>query len=406
VKRDFGVALAFHGGTAACFPETGPCDTKLEASAYTKQLSVRSSWFARFIVSCTLEAAMDFSESHQAWIPVPTWVRFLIDLGYKWPTDHARPRRIALISMPCESAGAGLVALGAMIRGLTNADANDARGYHEALLRYARQYLESCRTCEMRCEPQERRCGYSEEASGFVRYKDNRIWEVSAQTELASGNIWVTRISPATERIVVSRSESRWVNPKGALEWQIDGQAWPELASGSAALPREAYNSLIPTAKIVGENLRRSFSSLCLAGRAIGEAATREMYSSIRFRIGESEHTLTQLLTVNGWNTDKRASRITYFNARTEKTDRGSYPPGLVVADGDLSFLKVLSYPLFQRSDVVGVVHRAIERDNLEAVGNRLTGLHQWYEEDTDLARQLQNVPMGISVAFLKKRSY
>jgi len=289
-----------------------------------------------------------------------------------------------------------------MIRGLTNADANDARGYHEALLRYARQFLESCSTCEIRCEPQEKRCGYSEEASGFLRHKDNKIWEVSAQTELASGNIWVTRTSPATERIAVTRSESRWLSPRDALDWQIDGEAWPQLGNESQALPVDAYSNLVPTAKIVEENLRRSYSGLCLAGRAVGEATTREMYSSIRFRIGESDHTLTELLTVNGWNTDRRPSRITYLNARTETIDRGSYPPGLVVADGDLSFLKVLA--LFQRSDVIGVIHRAIERDNLEAVGNRLNELNQWYEEDADLARQLQNVPMGISIASIRKR--
>ncbi|HSS20974.1 MAG TPA: hypothetical protein VLL54_12940 [Pyrinomonadaceae bacterium] len=344
---------------------------------------------------------MEFSESKHGWISLPAWSRFLIDFGYEWPTDEARPRRIALISMPCDSAGAGLVALGAMVRGLTNPDANDVHGYHEALLRYARQYLESCRSCEMRCEPQEKRCGYSEEASGFVRYKDNKVWEVS---ELAFGSIWYAHTFPSTERIPVSRAERRWLSPKDAIDWQIDGEAWPQLGDESDPLPIDAYSNLIPTASIVKENLRRSFSGLCLAGRTVGEATTREMYSLIHFRIGGSEHTLTELLTVKGWNTDRRASRITYLNARTETIDRGSYPPSLVVADGDLSFLKVLSFPLFQRSDVIGVIHRAIERDNLEALGNRLNGLRQWYEEDTDLVGHLHQVPMGISVALLKKR--
>jgi hypothetical protein len=254
----------------------------------------------------------------------------------------------------------------------------------------------------VRCEPKEKRCGYSQEASGFVRYKDNKVWEVS---ELAFGSIWFTRTFPSTERIPLSRGERRWLSPKDALDWQIDGEAWPQLGNESQELPEDAYRNLVPTATIVKENLRRSFSGLCLAGRAVGEATTREMYSSNRFRRGESEHTLTELLTVNGWNNDRRASRITYLNARTETIDRSSYPPGLVVADGDVSFLKVLSYPLFQRSDVIGVFHRAIERDNLEALGNRLNGLHQWYEEDTDLARQLRNIPMGISAAFIKKRN-
>jgi hypothetical protein len=344
---------------------------------------------------------MEFSESHHPWSAVPDWVRFLIDFGYNWPGGEERPRRVALMSMPCESAGAGLIALGALIRGLTYPDHNDLHGYHDALLRYAHQYLESCRTCDMRCEPQAKRCGYSEEASGFVRYKDNKVWEVS---EIAFGSIWFTRTLPSTERVPVTRDERRWLSPKDALDWQIDGEAWPQLGDEAQALPIDAYSNLFPTANILKENLRRSFSGLCLAGRAVGEASTQQAYSSIRFSIDESEHTLTELLTVNGWNTDERASRITYFNARTETLDRGSYSPSLVVADGDLSFLKVLSFPTFQRSDVIGVIHRAIERDNLEAVGNRLNDLHQWYEEDYELVRQLQNVPMGISLAVLKKR--
>jgi hypothetical protein len=186
-----------------------------------------------------------------------------------------------------------------MIRGLTNAAANDTHGYHETLLRYARQYLENCRTCDMRCRPQEKRCGYSEEASGLVRYRDNKVWEVS---ELAFGSIWFSHTFPSTGRIPLARAQRRWLSPKDALDWQIDGEAWPQLGDESPALSVDAYSNLIPTANIVNENLRRSFSGLCLAGRAVGEATTRQMYSSIRFRTGESEHTLTELLTVNGWS--------------------------------------------------------------------------------------------------------
>lgn len=345
---------------------------------------------------------MEFSESHQEWIPVPNWVHFLINFGYSWPTNEARPRRIALISMPCDSAAAGLIVLGALIHGLGNREANDLHGYHEALVRYGRQYLQSCRSCDMRCEPQQKHCGYSEEASGLVRYKDKKLWKVS---ELALGSIWFTRTSPPTDNIAVPRTERRWLSPKDALDWKIDGEAWPQMGCNTEELLGDVYASLIPTAKIVDENLRRSFSGLCLAGRVAGEAVSREMYSSIRFRINEANCRLSELLTVNGWNTGRQASRTTFFNARTQSSDRGSYPPTLVVADGDLSFLKVLSQVRFQRSDVIGVIHRTIERDNLEAVGNRLNGLHQWYEDDADLMSELPKPPMGISISVLKKRT-
>ncbi|CAN5483454.1 hypothetical protein BH20ACI3_BH20ACI3_39670 [soil metagenome] len=127
---------------------------------------------------------MQFSEFRQEWRSLPAWVRFLIDFGYEWPSHETRPRRIALLSTPCDSAGAGLVALGSMIRGLASPSANDVDGYHEALTRYARQYLESCRVCDMRCDPEAKRCGYTAEVSGRVRYKGEKLYTVSERTDL------------------------------------------------------------------------------------------------------------------------------------------------------------------------------------------------------------------------------
>jgi hypothetical protein len=77
----------------------------------------------------------------------------------------------------------------------------------------------------------------------------------------------------------------------------------------------------------------------------------------------------------------------------------------LVVADGDVSFLKVLDDSEFQRSDVIGVIQRTLERDSLESVGNRMLGLHQWYAEDIELMDQFRNIPVGISLAILRRRS-
>ena len=63
--------------------------------------------------------------------------------------------------MPCDSAAAGLVALGALIRDLGSDSTTNVGGHYDALLRYARQYIKSCRDCDMRCHPELKRCGYS-----------------------------------------------------------------------------------------------------------------------------------------------------------------------------------------------------------------------------------------------------
>jgi hypothetical protein len=161
-----------------------------------------------------------------------------------------------------------------------------------------------------------------------------------------------------------------------------------------------SYFGLVDGAQIVPENLRRSFSGLCLAGRGVGETATRGICGSVRFRTGNDEHTLGDLLSIHGWNASAGVSRLSFFNPRTDRFDRYGGIPGLVVADGDASFLSVLRRKEFQRSDVIGVVHRILDRDRLEGVGNRMLDLRQWYEQEQSPAS-----PSGISISILKQRA-
>lgn len=59
---------------------------------------------------------MLFPEQDSEWRTVQPWMDFLNQFGYGWRLETTGPRRILLISMPCDSAAAGLVALGAMVR--------------------------------------------------------------------------------------------------------------------------------------------------------------------------------------------------------------------------------------------------------------------------------------------------
>jgi hypothetical protein len=83
--------------------------------------------------------------------------------------------------------------------------------------------------------------------------------------------------------------------------------------------------------------------------------------------------------------------------------DRTSSATKLVVADGHESFLKALSRVEFQRSDVVGVIHRTVERDALEEVGGKLHHLQQWYGEDSEMMRDIGGQPNAIRLLILRK---
>jgi hypothetical protein len=74
-------------------------------------------------------SSIRFSEAGDPWREVPQWADFLIRLGWAWPTNDAGRSRVCLVSMPCDSAAAGLVTLGAMIRDFGNPRANDVDGH-------------------------------------------------------------------------------------------------------------------------------------------------------------------------------------------------------------------------------------------------------------------------------------
>lgn len=339
---------------------------------------------------------MMFSEAGHAWSALPRWARFLIDFGCEWPVDGVR-RRIALISMPCDSAGAGLVALGSMIRDLTNPKANDVEGHYDALRRFATQYLMSCRNCDLHCEPQLKGCGHTSEASGRIykwTKKRTRRYKVSERSDLNKGEIWFC-----------GDGGNHQLTPVNATDWRVDGEPPPQVMDNTGTLPGQVYADIVGSAQIIPENLRRSYSGLCLAGRTSGEAATRDAYASVRFIVGDTEYGLPELLAIYRWHPYGSISRISFFNTRTQQIDRTGCEPAMVVADGHASFLKVLDRPEFKECDVLGLIHRSLERESLEAVGNRMLNLQQWYVEDGELMAQLSAIPRGISVAVLRRRS-
>jgi hypothetical protein len=325
-----------------------------------------------------------FSELNSGWRPVPEWANFLIRLGYGWPTTTGQ-RRIALVSMPCDSPAAYLVGLGSLIRDLGSPAATNVSGHYDALLRHARQYLNHCRSCESRCFPDLKGCGYAAEASGRLRDKNGKVYEISPWTDFKS------------KKLVVAIPNGTWqVWPQRALDLQTKGQPPARLAHPAGALAQEPYIAIVPGTEIVPANLRESYSGICVAGRRGGEAASREVCASIRFLTGNIEYALPQLLTIQGWSDAAGISRMNFFNIRTDRVDSEALSPALAVADGDASFLKVLTHPEFQNADIIGVMHRTIDRERLDAVGHKIASLRQWYDEDTETFSNCPAVPRGI----------
>jgi len=342
---------------------------------------------------------MLLSERDLEWQPLPPWMNFLIQMGYGWRRAPTGPRRIALVSMPCDSAAAGLITLGALLRDLSVPDANDVDGHYDKLLQYARQFLKSCKDCNLVCYPILKQCGYAKRATGKLRSPllPHKIVEISERTNQEKRElVWIQ--ASGKGRCFVTP------HPDHAKHYHIEDEPPVIWSDTTEALDGEIFQALVAGAQILAENLLRSYSGLCLAGRGTGESASRNAYSQIKFQHGAHENTLEQLLTIHGWS-NCPISRMSFFNPRTGRIDRDAATPHLVVADGDTSLLKVADRTEFQQSDLLGVIHRTMERDRLEAVGARMIAWQQWYDCDEEMLYSLPPVPRGISISILKRRA-
>ena len=325
---------------------------------------------------------LQFSEADAPWQRTPQWAEFLINCGFQWGEGGLGKRRIGIISMPCESAAAGLVALGAMRRRLALDDANDCLSHFQRIERLAMQVDEEIFL---------RHDGYK----GRFRLepKDDKGW-VWVRQDTAGTSIGSRRNGPLRMVILPSR----------ANEWRFDGEAPTQQVQGVELPCHRFYEVLVDGASApIPSNFSKSDSGICIAGRVAGESISQTCFAAIRFKTGTEEADLTRLLTVQRWSPGT-ISRVAFFNTRTGQFDRNTGLTRLVVADGDGTFLRLVGAAEFKHSDLLGVIHRAVERDRLEAIGVKLNELAQWYTPDTDLITRLAPPPKGITISSLRQR--
>jgi len=324
---------------------------------------------------------LEFSEDSLTWRSLPPWADFLMRLGYQCANGLAVPRRIIVVSMPVDSPGAGLVALGAIRRRMEDAGANDIEEHYQTLV-YRVKARDSTRVC---------RRGFR---GSFV-----------LECIDGNGDIWARRSKPRSLVVANSTSDSRdmaiTINRRTASQWNLKGEP-PFSTSVGEILPNYGlYLNLISGARPVEQsNLHTTDSTICLAGRSMGEHATLESLCAVSFRHDGIEANLSQLLGLNSRQSGT-VSRTLFYNSRIGKFDRTPHTTRFVIADGDVPFLRVLDNNAFSASTVIAVLHRTIDRSNLEAIGGKLADLRQWYRPYTMALAQVQNMPAGLAILAL-----
>jgi hypothetical protein len=357
--------------------QANPCSTEDKtAKAFTES---HRNEVAASVGRRSQERLVQFSESNEPWHSIPRWADFLVRFGFNWGDTEPDTRRICVISMPCESAAAGLVALGAMRRRFATDGANDSTSHYQRIERLVAKRGEEI----------------------FLRH-NNYKGRFLVETKDQNGLIWVR--SEATDASHLSNRNKftrTIILPAKACDWYFDGEAPAQAAKGAELPHRALYENLVATSSTNGSNFIHSDSLICLAGRVAGESASKNIFATIRLREQDEIADLSKLLTVQDW-APRTISRVNFFNTRTSKIDRNTGLTRLVVADGDAAFLKVLDAPEFKSVDVVGVIHRAVARESLEAIGVKLSALAQWYApENVDHNSRL---PIGITMSGLRRK--
>jgi hypothetical protein len=314
---------------------------------------------------------LQFSELTEGWRSLPAWVRWFVRLGYEW-NPPAQRRRVCVISVPCDSPGAGLVALGMLRRRLCMADAGDLASH----LAYLKRLFATNRTGAVL-----RRAGTR---------KRFRFIEPDTEGRL--------RVSPVGEP-----DERHTIVEEFAYDWCVDGEPHPVAPRGRPLeLPLAVLDGIIPDAcPVVPENLARTDSAICLAGSVAGESRAMAQLSAVRFRVNSEEHSLGCMLAIHGWH-EGAVSRMTFYNGRTRTLDREVRAPLALCVDGGQALLEVLDdTKRFGEADVIGVLSRTSDPDLLDRVAQRLATLAQWYVRDPHTSPVLAGAPTGIATVSL-----
>jgi hypothetical protein len=320
---------------------------------------------------------MQFSEADGLWQNIPEWAKFLVIFGFRWHKIKSIDRKIALISMPCDSSAAGLVALGVIRRFLADPDANDI-GLHLQRIRTEKNKILLHRTYP--------RCKFR--YSGTIKYNDCDIDMIVQIKNIRSYT------SPGPQRINF--------NPRDVC---FQGEPFLEVTDGNELPNSSIYRELVSEGgDILETNLRKTHSGVCLAGRNLGEKATCDIMSNIQFRFGDTSAGLDQLLSVHKWISGEKISRLSFFNSRTRNIDRKVVPSSLVIADGDGAFFTVLGDDLFKQSDIIAIIDRTLERDRLERISDKMASQSQWYVRVETIPEDFPLIPAGISIAIWSRR--
>ncbi|AYM92573.1 hypothetical protein D9980_19490 [Serratia sp. 3ACOL1] len=346
---------------------------------------------------------MQYFEVDMLYDEAPAWAATALTLGYQWSlSSGSNTRRIGLLSMPCESCAAGLIALGALRNDLERTTANHVDTYFDLLLQ----------ACRKRVSARMPYKGPNEGSDWDLRYViDDTRWRFVAHNN--DGDVDAIVLEDARHRSVIKRKGKSISNQNGAChrylmrnratDWQLRDYPLPQLAQGGNILKISDYSELPGCAgRIVEENLSRSYEGLVLVGSGAERDSRymQKLYGS-GFSIADRRLPLGDLLTLHH-KERKYIQRLSFLNERTQQY-KSMYPAKLIVADGIFALL--CAEKLFSDSDIIGVCSRDASTETILQLKDWMSNKIRYYT-DIDTNHFLPgDMPAGMLLRVLQRRA-
>lgn len=343
---------------------------------------------------------MQYFEAHTVHDAVPTWAAAALGLGYRWRLSVSSARRIGLLSMPCDSEAAGIIALGALRRDLERTTSNHVDTHFDLL----------SRACRERVAVHMHRENSSEELSWDVRNTvDDTRWRFVAY----DGDLDIIVLEIATHRPVIKRKGKSIPNPNGAcsryimrdnaIGWQLRNCPLPQLPPDGKALEPSAYSSLPGcVGPILEANLRRSYDGLVLVGQGAARDSTyMQKFYTAGFASADHRLPLGDLLTLHH-SERKYIRRLRFLNERALQ-DEAVHAAWLVVADGISALL--CAEKLFPTSDIIGVCNRDASVEAIIQLKDWLNDISRYYTDMDANHCVAGEMPGGMMLRVLQRRT-
>jgi len=328
-----------------------------------------------------------YKEGEKNYKNLPKWVSSTIKLGYEWDRERVPwKRRLTLISMPCMSVAASLIALGSIRKDLERESSNNIAGHFDALCRARDSYFAN-----------------PEVENSTVINNQGKSWKFYASTgEYIS-------VCDGAYKEKIRRKGKLIPNPNGpcetfitvgnAKEWRLKGEPVIENKQPETFLNLADYH-VIPECEgeIQHENLHRSYTNMLLIGDGEGrDTSYMDGIYSVNFQKDDITVSLGKLLTIHPNKNGVR--RMDFCNK--QKIDSQTTGYQLVIADGVSAFLGAISH--FKNSDVIGVFSRDEPLENIERISNRLGEIGKYYVE---LERDIptEGLPHSMTTKFMEAR--